>query len=180
MDNIEIRRPKIDELELIHKFFASVISSTYQKEGLSKLQEELVEEIQFKKAYLDEDFLTNGEKRYFLFAYKNNAIIGSIGYGEPSSIIVEESNGQMSHLLEVGSMLVDPDYQHQGIGNKLLQAIMQTFKDKGITEFCFDSGYKQAQSIWTKKFGPPTMFLEDYWGVNSHHMIWRKSISEVL
>lgn len=174
-----VRRPKIDEQEQIHDFFASVITSTFEREGLSELDDELVDEIETKKVYLEEDFLYNGEKRYFLFAFNDNEIIGSIGYGEPGPIIVEESEGQMRHLLEVGSLLVHPSYQNQGIGNKLLQAIFQSLRDKGISEFCFDSGYKQAQAIWTKKFGPPTILLENYWGENSHHMIWRKRLSEV-
>lgn len=176
---VEIRRPKTSEVEQIHQFFSSVIAHTFQKEGLSELKDELKEEIEIKKLYVAEDFSSNGEKRYFLFAYIENKIIGSIAYGQPSSIIIDESNGQMRHLPEVGSMLVHPDYQYQGTGNQLLQAIFQTLRDNGFSEFCFDSGYKQAQLIWTKKFGAPQLYLEHYWGKDSHHMIWRKKLSEV-
>ena len=177
---MEIRRPKINELEQIHQFFATVISSTFQKEGLTDLKAEMKDEIETKKIFLLEDFESNGEKRFFLFAYIDNQIIGSIAYGEPNSIIIEESKDQMSHVPEIGSMLVLPGYQNQGIGNKLLQAIFKSLRDKGLSEFCFDSGYKQAQIIWTKKFGEPLVFLENYWGENSHHMIWRKQLSDVL
>lgn len=173
LNTVEIRRPKKNELEQIHQFFSSVITHTYHKEGLSELKDEIKEEIETKKLYLAEDFSSNGEKRYFLFAYLDHQMIGCIAYGQPNPIIVKGSRGQLEHLPEVGSMLVHPDYQNQGIGNKMLQAIFKDLRDKECSEFCFDSGYKQAQMIWTKKFGVPFIFLENYWGEDSHHMIWK-------
>ncbi|MCM3388567.1 GNAT family N-acetyltransferase [Ureibacillus chungkukjangi] len=179
MCEIEIRRPKIDEQNQIYEFFNLVITHTYQKEGLSELKDELNDEIETKKKFLADDFASKGGKRFFLFAYDENQIIGSIAYGEPNSILVEVTKGQLRHIPEVGSMLVHPHYQNQGIGNMLLQAIYQALRNKGISEFCFDSGYQQAQIIWTKKFGTPLVFLENYWGENSHHMIWRKNLADV-
>jgi len=179
LEKVEIRRPKTDELEQIHQFFSAVITDTYLKEGLSDLNDELLEEIESKKKFLADDISGNGEKNYFLFAYLENKIIGTIAYGQPNSLIVEESKGQLDHLHEVGSMLVHPDYQNKGIGNQLLQAIFDSLRVKGIKEFCFDSGYKQAQMIWTKKFGAPLIYLENYWGEDSPHMIWRIKLSDV-
>ena len=179
VETIEIRRPELTELDYIHQFFASVISNTFQKEGLLELKAELKDEIETKKMFLAEDFASNGEKRCFLFAYSDNQIIGSIAYGEPNSIIVNETKGQLKHIPEVGSMLVHPNYQNQGIGNMLLQAVFQSLREKHFSEFCFDSGYKQAQSIWTKKFGEPYLFMENYWGENSHHMIWTKKLVDI-
>jgi len=167
------------EKEQIHQFFSSVITHTFFKEGIAELKAELAEEIETKKTYLDDDFESNGLNRYFLFAYKDDRIIGSISYGPPNSIIVQESKNQMQHLHEIGSLLVDPKFQNQGIGNKLLQGIFQALREKGNTEFCFDSGYKEAQNIWVRKFGDPLISLENYWGENSHHMIWRKKLAEV-
>ncbi len=180
LEQVEIRRPKENELESIHHFFSSVITHTYQKEGLSELKDELIEEIETKKLFLADDFSSNGEKRHFLCAYINNQIIGCIAYGEPNPIIVEESEGQLEHLPEVGSMLVHPNYQKQGVGNRLLQAIFQAIREKGLKEFCFDSGYREAQMIWTKKFGEPFIFLGNYWGKDSPHMIWKIELSDVL
>ncbi|MDY2948132.1 MAG: type I restriction enzyme HsdR N-terminal domain-containing protein, partial [Mannheimia varigena] len=46
-----------------------------------------------------------------------------------------------------------------GIGNLLLNAMIQELQCKGIKEFCMDSGYSNAQKIWRKRFGEPEYFL---------------------
>ena len=51
-----------------------------------------------------------------------------------------------------------------------------TLKARGITEFCLDSGYTNAQTIWKKKFGKPHYLLKDYWNAGCHHMIWKVSV----
>jgi hypothetical protein len=55
-----------------------------------------------------------------------------------------------------------------------------TLKSKGIEEFCLDSGYKIAQTIWKKKFGEPVYLLEDYWDKGNDHMIWRIRVSDLV
>lgn len=89
------------------------------------------------------------------------------------------TNSKLMHLVEVGTVFVRPDYQKQGVGNLLLNAMYQALKDKGIEEFCLDSGYPGAQKIWLKKFGTPDYFLENYWGENLHHMIWRITLGNI-
>ena len=49
----------------------------------------------------------------------------------------------------------------------------QVLRDKGINQFCLDSGYSNAQKIWRKKFGEPDYFIKDYWGEDRHHLIWK-------
>ncbi|KAF0822419.1 Acetyltransferase [Cytobacillus firmus] len=45
--------------------------------------------------------------------------------------------------------------------------------DKGVEEFCLDSGYRQSQKIWKKKFGEPEYLLKDYWGKGLiAHSLW--------
>jgi GNAT superfamily N-acetyltransferase len=85
----------------------------------------------------------------------------------------------LKELAEVGTVFVHPDYQKQGIGNLLLNVMVLTFQNKGIEEFCLDSGYTNAQKIWKKKFGEPDYLLEYFWGKGYHHMIWRRRISEI-
>lgn len=46
-------------------------------------------------------------------------------------------------------------------------------RNKGIEEFCLDSGYTSAQKIWKKKFGEPDYLLKDFWGAGYDHMIWK-------
>jgi hypothetical protein len=54
-----------------------------------------------------------------------------------------------------------------------------TLINKGINEFCPDSGYPNAQKIWRKKLGEPDYLLKDYWGPGHDHMIWRRSTHDI-
>jgi hypothetical protein len=56
----------------------------------------------------------------------------------------------------------------------------RTLSNKGIEEFCLDSGYMRAQKIWKKKYGDPNYWLENYWGEGYHHMIWRVKMDDFL
>jgi len=76
----------------------------------------------------------------------------------------------------IGHIAVHPDYQNRGIGTVLLQKMLLTLENRRVPSFCLDSGYKQAQMIWQKKFGQPDIVLENYWGTNNHHMIWKRTL----
>ena len=89
-------------------------------------------EMESKKKYLQMDLGSNGEKRYFLIALAENKIIGTIEYGPASELIQDCTNGDLGNLVEVGTVFVLPDYQRQGVGNKLLAEMLQTLKDRGI------------------------------------------------
>lgn len=171
--NIKIRRPKFEDKEELHDFFKLVITDTFIKEGIEKNIDDLEEEIEFKKKYLQYDLNSNGERRYFLIAEHNENIIGTIEYGQSSDLINSCTNGELKYLVEVGTVFVRPDYQKKGIGNLLLNSMYKAMKDRGIEEFCLDSGYSNAQKVWKKKFDTPDYFLENYWGESMHHMIWR-------
>lgn len=167
-------------MEQIHQFFRLVITDTFAKDGIANLKDDIEAEIETKKLYAEEALNSDGEKRYFVVAYAGKQLVGTIDFGPTSNLIKELSKGEIDNLPEVGSLLVHPKFQKKGIGNKLLLTIFQTLKEKGVHEFCFDSGYKKAQIIWTKKFGVPTVLVKNYWGVGNHHMIWRKRVCEVL
>ncbi|EJS68980.1 GNAT family N-acetyltransferase [Bacillus cereus] len=180
MYSVEIRRPNSDDLEELYLFFRTVITDTYKEEGLSQLLDDLENEINIKKQYLKTDFDSNGEKCYFLLAMdtSNDKIIGTIEIGPASTLINSCTGGVLKDLYEIGTVFVLPEYQRKGIGNLLLNTMFLTLHNRGITEFCLDSGYKKAQSIWTKKFGEPSYVLKDYWGKSSDHMIWEKSLHD--
>jgi ribosomal protein S18 acetylase RimI-like enzyme len=180
MQNVEIRRPRIDDIQLLHQFFSIVITDTFVKEGLGERQEDINAEIEVKEKYLKSDLESNGEKRYFLIALKGDNIIGSIEYGPVSNLISKCTNKAFDELFEISTVFVAPDYQRNGVGNLLLKTMYFTLQKRGIEEFCLDSGYRSAQKIWKKKFGEPEYLLKNYWGDGYDHMIWKAKVSECV
>jgi GNAT superfamily N-acetyltransferase len=176
---VVIRRPRTEDIEELNQFFRIVVTDTFAREGLAELRDDIEAEIDSKKNYLHTDLDSNGEKRYFLIALIEDKIIGTIEYGPASELIQDCTNGKLGNHVEVGTVFVHPDYQRQGIGNKLLAEMFHTLKTRGIVEFCLDSGYKNAQTIWIKKFGEPDYLLKDYWGQGQDHMIWNITTSGV-
>nr|WP_218781351.1 GNAT family N-acetyltransferase [Bacillus sp. EB106-08-02-XG196] len=169
----------MEDIEELNRFFRIVITDTFRREGLAGLIDDIEAEIDSKKKYLQLDLDSKGKKRYFLIALVQNKIIGTIEYGPTSELIKDCTNGNLRNLVEVGTLFVLPDYQRQGIGNRLLAEMLQTIKNRGIVNCCLDSGYKNAQAIWKKKFGEPDYLLKDYWGQGQDHMIWKISTSGV-
>ena len=127
------------------------------------------------------DFDSNGTNRYFLLAVDSscNKVIGTIEYGPASGLIHTCTNGALDGLCEIGTVFVLPSYQKRGIGSLLFNTMLLTLQTRGITEFCLDSGYTNAQAIWKKKFGKPDYLLKDYWSVGCHHMIWRRCTTDL-
>ncbi|PEC22072.1 GNAT family N-acetyltransferase [Bacillus cereus] len=181
MTNVAIRRPNSDDIDELYLFFRIVITNTYKDEGLSQLVDDIENEINSKKQYLKNDFDSNGENRYFLLAIdtNNDKIIGTIEIGPASTLINSCTSSVLKDLYEIGTVFILPEYQRKGIGSLLLNAMYLTLLSRGITEYCLDSGYKKAQSIWTKKFGKPSYVLKDYWGESNNHMIWKKSLHDI-
>jgi GNAT superfamily N-acetyltransferase len=178
MLHVNIRRPTTEDREQLNDFFRTVIIDTFIKEGIGNQLNDIKEEIETKKRYLTSDFESNGEERYFLIAFFEDKIIRSIEFGPANEIIRNVSEHAFEGLVEVGTVFVHPGYQRNGVGNFLLKAMYETLRNNGIKEFCLDSGYKNAQLIWKKKFGEPDILLKDYWGKNFDHMIWRVKISD--
>lgn len=55
MINIEIKRPRTEDIKELHQFFRTVITDTFNKEGIGDQLEDLEAEIESKKAYLASD-----------------------------------------------------------------------------------------------------------------------------
>jgi GNAT superfamily N-acetyltransferase len=180
MKNIKIRRPVYEDTAELNDFFNMVITDTFIKEGIGGLLEDMEKEIEVKKEYLLQELSSRGEARYFLLAQAGGKIIGTVEFGPASRLILENTNQEYSHLFEVGTVFVHPDVQGEGVGSKLLSSLYPVFCERGIEEFCMDSGYKRAQEIWKMKFGQPAVVIENYWGKGSHHMIWRPRTDELL
>ncbi|WP_420540229.1 GNAT family N-acetyltransferase [Paenibacillus polymyxa] len=180
MNDVEIRRPKVKDAEKLNELFRIVITDTFAKEGIGSKLEDIEDEIETKRAYLESDLESHGEQRYFLIAVDGDRIMGSIEYGPASELISKSTNDALKNLCEVGTVFVHPDYQKIGVGNLLLKSMYLALKDRGVEEFCLDSGYRIAQKIWEKKFGAPDYLLKDYWGKGFDHMIWRIKIKDAI
>jgi GNAT superfamily N-acetyltransferase len=180
MKNIQISRPKFEDLEAINDFFQIVLRDTFERNDISHLVDTFEEEINDKRRCLNQDIESCGKERYFLIAKEENKIVGSIEYGPSNELILSCTNGELKDLVEIGTVFVHPQYQGRGIGSELLNSIFMELKKSGITEFCFDSGYKTAQKTWLKKFGTPEYHLKDYWGPGSDHMVWRITVEDVI
>lgn len=161
---IENRRPSMEDMDELNRFFSKVIRDTFEKEGISEMVGDMKDEIECKKQYLKTDLESNGENRYFLIGLDGKEIVGSIEYGPVSELIVSCTDGALSGLSEIGTVFVHPDYQRRGIGTLLLNVMLLTLQNRGISEFCLDSGYSSAQKVWKKKFGEPDYLLQNYWG----------------
>lgn len=173
-----IRRPKIEDINQLKEFFATVIIDTFTKEGIGEKLDEIKDEIKVKEKYIESDFISNGEKRFFWIALDGDKIIGSVEFGPASDLICDCTNNNFKELLEVGTVFVLPDYQGNGVGNLLLNKMYSTLLNNRVNEFCLDSGYTKAQKIWKKKFGEPDYWLKDYWGKGYDYMIWKIKVND--
>lgn len=180
MRNFEIRRPFEDDTESLNDFFTLVIHDTYTQEGLGERLKDIQEEIETKNRFLQSDLKQEINHRNFLLALDEGKIMGTIEYGSPNEIIRNLPQDPYKDLFEIGTVFVHPDKQGQGIGTKLLHAMLITLKEHEVEEFCLDSGYTQAKKIWRKKFGEPAYILKDYWGLGFDHLVWHVNISELI
>ena len=179
MEHIEIRRPKYEDIQELNHFFEIVITDTFIKEGIGDLVNEMKEEIETKKQYLaghiQRVIVRSGDSLH----RDGNQIVGSIAYGPANELICKCTDNAYEDLIEIGTVFVHPQYQNNGIGNLLLNAMYRALQNKGTEEFCLDSGYKTAQKIWQKKYGSPSYLLNNFWGEGSDHMIWKVKLSKV-
>ncbi|WP_430883182.1 GNAT family N-acetyltransferase [Fusibacter sp. JL216-2] len=176
--SVIIRRPRHEDAQALKKLFEDTIEFVFELNDID-LPDLKAEEISGKQAFLMEDLESNGEKRYFLIALVENRIAGIIGIGPSNELIEESTNGALNDVLEIGPVYVHPDFQKQGIGSKLMNAMYLTLLARGQESFCLDSGYKSAQVIWTKKLGQASYIDIDKWAVGNHHMVWHKSLDEM-
>ena len=121
--HIRIRRPTEDDKDRLVKFFKIVVVDTFIKEGIEEMVEDLEEEIESKKQYLENDLKSNGELRCFLIAEYEGCIVGTIEYGPASDLINSCTHGKYKNLYEIGTVFVRPDFEGQGIGKILLYAM---------------------------------------------------------
>jgi len=126
----DLEENKQEYIDLIDILSNIQIASIILYEGYSI--DDIENEIEYKKKYLQSDLDSNGENRYFLIALHDGKIIGSIEYGSSSELINSCTDGAFNDLVEIGTVFVRPDYQRRGIGNLLLNVMYLTLQNRGI------------------------------------------------
>ena len=180
MNSVEIRRPRFEDMEELIQLFHIVIKDVFDREGLDEeIVDEIERQVEEKTEHLKSDLSSNGEKQYFLVALDNDKIVGTIQFGPSTDLIRSCVDSISKDMIELGSLLIHPDYQQCGIGNLLLNLMYFALGNKGIEEFCCASGYPTAQNIWRRKFGTPSYCLKDYWETGYDYLIWIRKVSDI-
>ena len=134
---------------------------------------EVVEdEIESKKKVLESALNKDKTGIIVLIAKVNDEVVGTISFGPCSEAIRQCTNDKFSNVGELGSLFILPKYQDKGIGSTLIEEMISYLEKRGIKEFCLDSGYKDAQKRWCRKFGNPYKIVKDYWGPGIDNMVW--------
>jgi len=176
---MEFRRPKASDREAIKGFFQVAVYDTFAREGFADLTEDIENEINYKMQYFEDDLNTEGKKSYYILAFEEGRLIGA-GAVSKASHLITDFVPEMASLYEVGSLFVHPDFQKRGIGPQIIQLLLKHLKAIGETEFCFDSGYRIARSIWRKIFGQPTKTIPQHWGPENDHDIWLRTLDDYI
>ena len=174
------RSPTIQDLADISQIFSQAIKGNFKADiRLKEIEDEadnLIEELINNVAFT---LNSEGGNEFYLIAISQKKIIGIIGYGKANSLIIEQLNIDVAGVPEIKSVYIHPDFQGKGVGSFLLEKIVSELKNKKISRFCLDSGFKNAQVFWTKKLGAPKRTLKDYWAKGVDHMIWMAEIDKL-
>ncbi len=180
MNNIIIRRPTATDLPQIDDFFTRMVTATFSANEIDGDNDEIEEEIEAKKSLIRMDIDSGGVDRFFLVAVVDGKIIATTSIGRSNDALNECAGDATVDIMEIGSLLVQTEYQKHGVAQLLMIELLKVLKERGAEQFCFDCGYEIAQGIWQKKFGKPTYFVQDFWGEGGHHMVWVLDIDEQL
>lgn len=175
-----IKRPRQEDIEPVMAFFALTLKDTFEKNGIAGLEDVYERIIAETRQELIKDIASGGKEKYFLIAMLFDEIVGLIAYGPSNMDINKCTDSELKDIIEIGPVFVRPDCQNKGVMTAMLEHIVNELYNKGIDEFCLDSGYRIAQGVWAKKFGQPQYVMKDYWGEGYDHMIWRVNIKDVL
>jgi GNAT superfamily N-acetyltransferase len=176
--NIKITEPIQEDRKAIYSVFDTTIREAFQAEGLGSWDEVIRKEIAYKKQLLADSLAIMESEVFFFIAKWEGQVVGTISFGPCGEDIRKCTANELEEIGEVGSLFVLPSYQGQGIGSALIQAMAERNAAMGRSQFCLDSGYKQAQKRWLRKFGVPYKVVKDYWGQGLDHMIWLCSVSD--
>ncbi len=141
-------RPAVEALWL------SVLTHAFKQQGHA-LDFRPEDELAFKMRQYDAA-MASPHAHYFL-AYELGQLIGTIAYETPPNPgILRRTEGRLKDLYEIGSLYIDPSRQKQGLSTVLLKFVLTQLIEQGIETVCFDSILEHSQTLWVKRFGPPT------------------------
>lgn len=166
-----IARPQITDVDELQQLFWLSITDAFAQDGIDD-SPAIKEEVEKQMRFVQQDFASQGQEVYFLLARTNEKIVGTIAYSKPNDLIQQNLPYDLKNVPEITSVYVLPEYQGQGVGSLLFQAMLQTLHRKKVEVFCLDGGYKKSQRFWMNKLGNPTVVLKNYWGHGLDHMIW--------
>lgn len=162
------------------QLFELCIPDTFRREKIDHLTQTCSDEIEYK-CRLIEDALTEKKLGFtFWVAKQKDKVLGIISYGPCGEDIKRCSQESLTHLGELGSLYVLPEFQNQGLGSALIKAMVTELMALGIQEFCLDSGYPEAQKRWRQKFGEPVIEVKDYWGQGMTHCVWVCQCAKII
>ncbi len=164
-----IRKAVPADREIIKDLWYKAIKDAFDKDALGEVHDPK-DELAFKMDQLDDAFESPDSHYYLLF--DESALVGTIAYGTPPNKgIQKRTDGELSDMVEIGSLYIDPAAQKKGYGRTLLIFILQTLLDQGVETVCFDSIIEWSKRIWIRLFGEPkyriTSKKHDF-----EHMIW--------
>ncbi len=117
---------------------------------MDKISEFLARDFDPKNIEIDKKFFYNS-----LATKEANIIIGAFHEGKiivSSSLIINHLNEKMAHV-GVWGIIVNPDFQNQGLGTYILGLIEKIAREKGLKklEAEFVDGNKNAEKLYVKK-----------------------------
>jgi len=180
--NIIIRRPKKKDIPQIKNVFFASISQAFKDDGIDDRKEGILEEVAKQLTCLKLNFNTKGEKSYYLIAEIKDKIIGTIAYKSELSknnFIRKNLQINLNGIPEITSVYVLPNFQNQGIGSLLFNAILLILIGKNIQGVCMDGGYQKSIKFWTHKIGKPNKIIKNYWGKNLDQVFWYRDIKDI-
>ncbi|WP_438433837.1 GNAT family N-acetyltransferase [Gorillibacterium sp. sgz500922] len=159
------------------RVFEEAIPDAFARQGLADDKEWIAGEIEEKKRLVRQSLEPDAPVA-FLVAKRGGEVVGTISFGPCGHEIQVCTDHELDEVGELGSLYVRPSEQNRGIGSALIGELIALLKAREIRRFCLDSGYKEAQQRWRRKFGEPYRVVPDFWGPDSAHMVWLREVKD--
>jgi len=180
MTDVTVRRPRAEDRDALLALYTVSIVDAFEREGVGDETEEINEMIAQKMAQFDADIASGGKARFFLVAETDGRIVGAACHGPCSDLICKLADRDVLEIHEISAVYIHPGFQRRGVMKSLLRGMLHDMQDKGMAQFCLDSGFQIAVSVWAHIFGAPSVAAKDYWGEGFDHCIWFRDIEDVL
>ena len=169
---IDFSAATIDDKAEIFNLFEFVIRDNFYRDQIDQTMHDfMLEEIENQKNSFSASFIQQNDNRYFKLTI-DQTICGVIAYGKAGELITDHLPIPFD-MPEIKSVMILPDYHHQGLGTFLFDHLIEIIKAQGYNGYCLDCGYRCSQGFWIKKLSEPALCLKDFWGEGYNHLIWK-------